>query len=78
MTRFGFDIRTRTGQRVDHIQIMAASMVDAERRLRQMYLECEIIERREQPVPGRIEAADMRATRARIRMAASKDKLGTH
>ena len=50
MTRFGFNIRTKTGQRVDNIQIMAASMGDAERRLRQMYLKCEIIERREQPV----------------------------
>jgi hypothetical protein len=53
-------------------------MGDAERRLRQMYLKCEIIERREQPVPGRIEAADIRATSARVRMAAVKEKTGTH
>ena len=78
MTRFGFNIRTKTGQRVDNIQIMAASMDDAERRLRQMYLKCEIMERREQPVHGRIEAADIRATSARVRRAASKAKVGTH
>ena len=78
MTRFGFNIRTQSGQRVDNIQIMAASMDDAERRLRQMYLKCEIIERREQPVHGRIEAADIRATSARVRMAALKDKISTH
>jgi hypothetical protein len=78
MTRFGFNIRTQTGQRVDNIQIMAASMDDAERRLRQMYLKCEIMERREQPVPGRIDAADLRASSARVRMAALKDKIGTH
>jgi hypothetical protein len=78
MTRFGFNIRTQTGQRVDNIQIVAASMVDAERRLRQMYLKCEIIERREQPVHGRIVAADIRATGAPVRLAALKDKLGTH
>ena len=78
MTRFGFNIRTKTGQRVDNIQIMAASMGDAERRLRQMYLKCEIIERREQPVHDRIEAADLRAAGARVRMAAAKDKTGTH
>ena len=78
MIRFGFNIRTKTGQRVDNIQIMAASMDDAERRLRQMYLKCEIIGRREQPVPGRDEAADIRATSARVRMAALKDKIGTH
>jgi hypothetical protein len=73
MTRFGFTIRTKTGQRVDNIQIMAASMGDAERRLRQMYLKCEIIERREQPVHGRIEAADIRTASARVRLAAVKD-----
>jgi hypothetical protein len=78
MTRFGFNIRTQTGQRVDNIQIMAASMGDAERRLRQMYLKCEIIERREQPVHRRIEAADIRAAGARVRLAAVKDKTGTH
>ena len=39
MIRYGFNIRTKTGQRVDNIQIMAASMGDAERRLRQMYLQ---------------------------------------
>jgi DNA-binding helix-hairpin-helix protein with protein kinase domain len=78
MTRFGFNIRTKTGQRVDNIQIMAASMGDAERRLRQMYLKCEIIDRREQPVRGRIEAADVRAAGARVRLAAVKDKTGTH
>jgi hypothetical protein len=78
MTRFGFNIRTKTGQRVDNIQIMAASMGDAERRLRQMYLKCEIIERREQPVHDRIEAADIRAAGARVRLAAVKDKTGMH
>jgi hypothetical protein len=78
MTRFGFNIRTQTGQRVDNIRIMAASMGDAERRLRQMYLKCEIIERREQRVHGRIEAADIRAAGARVRLAAVKEKTGTH
>jgi hypothetical protein len=78
MIRFGFNIRTKTGQRVDNIQIMAASMDDAVRRLRQMYLKCEIIERREQPVHGRTETADIRAASARVRMAALKDKTGTH
>jgi hypothetical protein len=78
MTRFGFNIRTKTGQRVDNIQILAASMGDAERRLRQMYLKCEIIESREQPVHGRIAAADIRAASARVRLAAVKNKTGTH
>ena len=56
MIRYGFNIRTRTGQRVDNIHIVAGSMGDAERRLRQMYLLCEIIDRREQAVQSRNEA----------------------
>ena len=43
MTRFGFNIKTRSGQRVDNICIMAGNRQDAERRLRQMYHHCEII-----------------------------------
>jgi hypothetical protein len=43
-----------------------------------MYLKCEIIERREQSVPGRNEVADIRAAGARVRIAATKDKIGTH
>ena len=43
MTRFGFNIKTRSGQRVDNICIMAANRQDAERRLRQMYHHCEIM-----------------------------------
>ena len=50
MIRYGFNIRTKTGQRVDNIQIMASTLNDAERRLMQMYLNCEIIDRREQSV----------------------------
>ena len=54
MIRYGFNIRTRTGQRVDNISIMAGSLADAERRLRQMYLQCEIVDCREQAVPRRL------------------------
>jgi hypothetical protein len=55
MIRYGFNIRTRTGQRVDNISIMAGSLADAERRLRQMYLQCQIVDCREQAVPRRLE-----------------------
>ena len=77
MVRYGFNIRTKTGQRVDNIPILAASLNDAERRLRQMYLQCEIIERREQTVTSRGEASDMRASSARLSSAASAHKTGT-
>lgn len=59
MKRFGFTIRTKHGQRVESIQIMAASLGDAERRLRQMYLHCEIIECRENAVPRRVDQLDV-------------------
>jgi len=43
MIRYAFNIRTRSGQRVDNICIMAPSREDAERRLLQMYRQCEIV-----------------------------------
>jgi hypothetical protein len=43
MIRYGFNIKTRSGQRVDNICIMSSCRADAERRLRQMYHHCEII-----------------------------------
>ena len=78
MVRYGFNIRTKTGQRVDNIQIMAATLDDAERRLRQMYVHCEIIERREQSVPRRTEAANHPYPRTRARIASPRVKVGTH
>jgi hypothetical protein len=59
MIRYGFNIRTRTGQRVDNILIMAGTQHDAERRLRQMYMQCEIVECREQSVPRRVDTLDV-------------------
>ena len=53
MNRYGFNVKTRSGQRVDNIVIMAASRSDAERRLMQMYVQCEIVECREQRVQPR-------------------------
>lgn len=77
MIRYGFNIRTKTGQRVDNILILAATLGDAERRLRQMYLQCEIIEHREQTVSGRNDAPDTRATVTRLHASAAKHKTGT-
>ena len=58
MLRYGFTIRTRMGQRVENVSIIAASQLDAERRLRQMYVQCEIMECRERSIPRRFEAAN--------------------
>ena len=59
MIRFGFQIRTKSGQHVDNISIIAATPPDAERRWRQMYHQCEIVDCREQAVPRRIDTLDV-------------------
>jgi hypothetical protein len=59
MIRYGFTIRTRTGQRIENVSIIAALQSDAERRLRQMYVQCEILECRERSIPRRFEAANV-------------------
>lgn len=82
MIRFGFQIRTRLGQRIDNISIVAATQPDAERRLRQMYHHCEILECREQAVPRRIDTLDVEGVISLISSAAasigSVQKAGTH
>ena len=61
MVRYGFNIRTRSGQRVDNISIMAATQADAERRLRQMYDRCQIVECLTQNVARRVDGLDLAA-----------------
>ena len=78
MIRYGFNIRTKSGQRVDNIQIMAANRDDAERRLRQMYLQCEIIERRERSVPRRVDVLATAPVVGPVGAAPSLHKSGTH
>ena len=77
MVRYGFNIRTKAGQRVDNILILAASLFDAERRLRQMYLQCEIVERSEQNVGARGDTTTRRATVTRLPTRAERRKTGT-
>ncbi len=79
MTRYGFSIRTKSGQRVDNISIMALCQEDAERRLRQMYVQCQVVECRAQAVPRRLDALDMRAVVGLMAgRAPSFEKAGTH
>ena len=46
MTKFGFVIKTRNGLTVDNLVIHGKDQADAERKLGQMYLHFEILERR--------------------------------
>jgi hypothetical protein len=80
MIRYGFSIKTKSGQRVDNIQIMAATQDDAERRLRQMYHQCEIVECREQCVPRRVDTLDVEGVIGLISNAtfASLQNSGVH
>jgi len=70
--RYGFNIRTKHGQRVENILIMAATQSDAERRLRQMYHQCHIVECQEQSVPRRLEPLDVEGVIALISRSAQK------
>jgi hypothetical protein len=77
--RYGFNIKTRHGQRVENIMIMAATQGDAERRLRQMYHHCEIVECHEKAVPRRVDTLDIEGVIGLISAGApSIQKAGTH
>lgn len=43
MLKFIFSVITRDGQKVESIQIHGKDLPDAERKLRQMYRHCEVI-----------------------------------
>jgi hypothetical protein len=42
--KYGFRIRTRHGLVVEHLVIQGRDEADAERKLRQMYLHCQVME----------------------------------
>ncbi len=44
MIKFGFKIRTRSGLPVDNLIVHARDQAEAERKIIQMYMHCEIIE----------------------------------
>jgi hypothetical protein len=88
MIRYGFNIRTRTGQRVDNICIMAGTQADAERRLRQMYHHCEIVHCQTEAVGVRNDTLDLEgviaiisnepATIPSVARSMLRNKSGTH
>jgi len=78
MFKFGFNIRTRGGHKVDNIVIMARDFEEAERRLRQMYTQCEILNRLETSADGRRNAIDVDSLIGLIARYPSTHKAGTH
>ena len=59
MNKYEFSIKTRNGQRVDKLTIQAVDRATAESRLRQMYMNCEILECSEKPAEQRQESLDV-------------------
>lgn len=43
LSKYVFNIRTKTGVLVDNLQISAISFEAAERNLKQMYIKCEVL-----------------------------------
>ncbi|MEO6976301.1 MAG: hypothetical protein ABI144_10610 [Gallionella sp.] len=43
MLKFDFSVKTRDGQKVESIHIQGKDVMDAERKLLQMYRDCEIL-----------------------------------
>ena len=47
MNKYGFRIRTRGGMPLDNLQVQARDRAEAERKITQIYHQCEIVECRE-------------------------------
>ena len=77
MYKFGFNIRTKTGHKVDNILIMARDIDEAERRLRQMYQECQIIGSHEASTDPRRQSLDVDSVIGLISRHPSVHKAGT-
>ncbi len=59
MTKFGFKIRTRSGLPVDNLVVHARDQGEAERKIAQMYLHCEILECKALAAPAKEDPADL-------------------
>jgi len=59
LTKFGFKIRTRSGLPVDNLIVHARTQAEAEGKIAQMYLHCEILECRTLTAPAKEDSADL-------------------
>ena len=59
MIKFGFKIRTRSGLPVDNLVVHARDQAEAEAKITQMYMHCEIIECRQIASAVRGEGSDL-------------------
>lgn len=59
MMKFGLKIRTRSGLPVDNLVVQARNQAEAERKITQMYMHCEIIECQQIETATRDDATDL-------------------
>ncbi len=59
MKKFGFRIRTRGGSVVDNLAIQGRDLAEAERKLRQVYHHCVVLETRELQETAAGDASDL-------------------
>ena len=59
MMKFGLKIRTRSGLPVDNLVVHARDQAEAERKITQMYMHCEILECRQIQTATRDDATDL-------------------
>lgn len=59
MMKFGVKIRTRSGLTVDNLILHARDQAEAERKITQMYMRCEILECRQIGTATRDDATDL-------------------
>jgi len=59
MMKFGLKIRTRSGLPVDNLVVQARDQAEAERKITQMYMHCEILECRQIQTATRDDATDL-------------------
>ena len=59
MMKFGLKIRTRSGLPVDNLVVHARNQAEAERKITQMYMHCEILECQQIETATRDDATDL-------------------
>jgi hypothetical protein len=74
MMKFGLKIRTRSGLPVDNLVVQARDQAEAERKITQMYMHCEILECRQIQTATRDDATDLDGIISLISRQGDEDK----
>jgi len=74
MMKFGLKIRTRSGLPVDNLVVHARNQAEAERKITQMYMHCEILECQQIETATRDDAIDLDGIISLISRQGDKEK----